>query len=102
MLSSKMSENTEKLTDEEASKQSGILVIFRFILIPLLVVGGVVVLILLVGRTALQDKPVNDYLYDIRTGSQSERWQAAYQLATLLASQKKDYAEQARKQLPEI
>ena len=89
-------------TKEEELKEKSILVLFRFILVPLVVVGIVVFIIIIFGQMALKEKSVSDYLYDIRTGSQSERWQAAYQLSTLLANPKKDYTEQARKQLPEI
>lgn len=93
---------TELQTEEEERKEKGILVVFRFILIPLVVVGIVVGIILLFGQVALKEKSVKDYLYDIRTGSQSERWQAAYQLSNMLANSKKDYAADAKRELPEI
>jgi HEAT repeat protein len=99
-------ENPEKPSIEtneaEEQKQKGILIIFRFILVPLILVGIVVFIIVLFGQMALKDKSVRDYLYDIRTGSQSERWQAAYHLSNLLANPKKDYASEARAELPEI
>jgi HEAT repeat protein len=89
-------------TQEEQEKEKNILVVFRFILVPLVVVGIVVFIIVIFGQMALKEKSVSDYLYDIRTGSQSERWQAAYHLSNLLANSKKDYEGQARKQLPEM
>jgi len=92
----------QMLQEEEQKKEAGILVVFRFILVPLIVVGVVVFLIVLFGQMALREKTVRDYLYDIRTGSQSERWQAAYHLSNLLANPKKDYETEARKQLPEM
>jgi len=92
----------QTLQEEEQKKEAGILVVFRFILVPLIVVGVVVFLIVLFGQMALREKTVRDYLYDIRTGSQSERWQAAYHLSNLLANPKKDYETEARKQLPEM
>jgi HEAT repeat protein len=99
-------ENQEKPVVEsneiEEQKQKGILIIFRFILVPLILVGIVVFIIVLFGQMALKDKSVRDYLYDIRTGSQSERWQAAYHLSNLLANPKKDYESEARTELPEI
>src|SRR5688500_10593672 len=67
-----------------------------------MVVGVVIFVIVLFGNLALKEKSVKDYLYDIRSGSKSERWQAAYHLSNLLANPKKDYEEQARKNLPEI
>src|SRR6185503_5394763 len=90
------------IPEEVEQKEKGILIIFRFILVPLLVVGVVVFIIVLFGQMALKEKSVKDYLYDIRTGSQSERWQAALQLANLIANPKKDYRTEARQQLPEI
>ena len=86
----------------EEQKEKKILVLFRFVFVPLMVVGVVIFIIVLFGNLALQEKSVKDYLYDIRSGSKSERWQAAYHLSNLLANPKKDYEEQARKQLPEI
>lgn len=87
---------------EEQRKEKGILVLFRFVVVPLILVGFIVFLILLFGNMALKEKSVRDYLYDIRTGSQSERWQAAYHLSNLLASPTKDYRSEAKKELPEM
>lgn len=92
----------EDMPPEEETKEKGILTVFRFILIPLVVVGIVVFIIVIFGQMALKEKSVRDYLYDIRTGSQSERWQAAYQLSNMLANPKKDYESDARKELPEM
>lgn len=86
----------------EEQKEKKILILFRFVLVPLIVVGVVIFIIVLFGNLALKEKSVKDYLYDIRSGSKSERWQAAYHLSNLLANPKKDYEEQARKNLPEI
>lgn len=102
-----MEDNQEKLlldtqSEEEEKKQKGILVLFRFVLVPLLLVGVVIFVIVLFGQMALKQKSVRDYLYDIRTGSQSERWQAAYHLSNLLANPKKDYVTEAKKEIPEI
>jgi HEAT repeat protein len=91
-----------EISGDEEKKEKGILIIFRFVLVPLILVGIVVFIIVLFGQMALKQKSVRDYLYDIRTGSQSERWQAAYHLSNLLANPNKDYAEEARKELPEI
>lgn len=88
--------------EDSGDKEKKILVIFRFVLVPLIVVGVVVFIIVLFGNLALKEKSVKDYLYDIRSGSKSERWQAAYHLSNLLANPEKDYEEQARKNLPEI
>lgn len=94
---------TQQEPDQETTQQEkGILVIFRFILIPLILVGIIVFVIVIFGQMALKEKSVKDYLYDIRTGSQSERWQAAYHLSNLLANPKQDYRSEARKQLPEM
>ena len=95
-------EITPQGTSEEQQKEKSILVLFRFILVPLVVVGIVVFVIVIFGQMALKEKSVSDYLYDIRTGSQSERWQAAYHLSNLLANPKKDYESEARRHLPEM
>jgi HEAT repeat protein len=87
---------------EEQRQEKGILVLFRFVVVPLILVGFIVFLILLFGNMALKEKSVRDYLYDIRTGSQSERWQAAYHLSNLLASPTRDYRSEAKKELPEM
>jgi HEAT repeat protein len=94
----------QKITEEEKQeeKERSVLILFRFVLVPLIVVGIVVFLIVLFGQMALREKSVSDYLYDIRTGSQSERWQAAYHLSNLLANPKKNYTTEARKHLPEM
>ena len=95
-------EKIDQQPEDNGGKEKKILIIFRFVLVPLLVVGVVVVIIVLFGNLALKEKSVKDYLYDIRSGSKSERWQAAYHLSNLLANPKKDYEEEARKNLPEI
>jgi HEAT repeat protein len=95
-------ENLVQQTEENGGKEKKILILFRFVLVPLIVVGVVVFIIVLFGNLALKEKSVKDYLYDIRSGSKSERWQAAYHLSNLLANPNKDYEEQARKNLPEI
>lgn len=87
---------------EEQRKEKGIRILFRFVVVPLILVGIIVFVIVLFGNMALKEKSVRDYLYDIRTGSQSERWQAAYHLSNLLASPSHDYRSDARKELPEI
>lgn len=88
--------------EEEQRKEKGILLIFRFIVVPLVLVGIVVFIVVLFGNIALKQKTVRDYVYDIKTGSQSERWQAAYHLSSLLSNTKKDYRSEARNLLPEI
>src|SRR5215471_18354617 len=95
-------ETMDQQPEENGGKEKKILIIFRFVLVPLLVVGVVIFIIVIFGNLALKEKSVKDYLYDIRTGSKSERWQAAYHLSNLLANPKKDYEEEARKNLPEI
>jgi HEAT repeat protein len=102
MTEEKLERPENQQDEEEEQKEKGILIVFRFILVPLMVVGIVVFIITLFGQMALKEKSVSDYLYDIKTGSQSERWQAAYHLSNLLANPKKDDVTEARKQLPEI
>ena len=102
MTEEKSSQSEQVPPEGEESKERGVLVVFRFIVIPLIVVGIVVLIIALFGQIALKEKSVSDYLYDIKTGGQSERWQAAYHLSNLLANPKKDYVTEARKHLPEI
>jgi HEAT repeat protein len=103
---SQMEENQEKevvkTEAEEERKEKSILLIFRFILVPLVIVGIVVFIVVLFGSVALKQKSVRDYVFDIKTGSQSERWQAAYHLSSLLSNTKKDYRSEAKNLLPEI
>ena len=95
-------ERIDQQPEENGGKEKKILIIFRFVMVPLLVVGVVIFIIVIFGNLALKEKSVKDYLYDIRSGSKTERWQAAYHLSNLLANPKKDYEEEARKNLPEI
>lgn len=65
-------------------KQSPRTVLFQFVLFPLGIVVIAVLIFLLFGRLANDEQSIPDYLNQIRSGSQHERWQAAYQLSKSL------------------
>jgi HEAT repeat protein len=68
----------------------------QFFLIPLLVVGAV--LLIYIGFRSLlgDDRSVEEYLVDIRSGGSNRRWPAAYELSRLMADPEFVRKEQAK------
>jgi len=62
--------------------------VYRLFFIPLLIVIVSVGLFYLFGRMTFQTKNPDDFLYEIKTGGESKKWQAAYGLAGLLITEK--------------
>lgn len=62
----------------------------RLFLVPLAVVTVSVLVFLLFGLVASDRKTAADYINEIRSGTESRRWQAAYELANWLASRSAD------------
>jgi HEAT repeat protein len=59
-------------------------ILFQFVFFPLGIVCVAVAVFLLFGKLASDEQSIPDYLNQIRSGSQHERWQAAYQLSKSL------------------
>lgn len=62
--------------------------VYRLFFIPLLIVIVSVGLFYLFGRMTIQTKKADDFLYEIKTGGESKKWQAAYGLAGMLITEK--------------
>lgn len=67
------------------SKRSGLgVIVHSFFVVPLLI--AVLAVLVIAGVSILSSEPADalDYLSDVRTGGQTRRWQAAFDLSTLL------------------
>ena len=64
------------------------LLIAQFFLFPLIIIAICVGIFLLFGYLTYEQRTPRDYLTDIRTGSETRRWQAAFELSNLVSSQK--------------
>jgi HEAT repeat protein len=79
----------DKLVEREATARKPLTtapaIAVQFFLIPLLVVGATV--LVYVGFRSLlgEDRSVEEYLTDIRSGGSNRRWPAAYELSRLMA-----------------
>ncbi len=60
--------------------------VFRFFLLPLLVVGTAVGVFWLFSRITFERRTPADYLQEVRGGTASRRWQAAFELSRSLPS----------------
>jgi HEAT repeat protein len=67
--------------EEETPKTSGARLALRFFLVPLLVVVTAVGIFLLVNVMTFERRTARDYLSEVRGGSASRRWQAAFELS---------------------
>lgn len=82
------------MTDHSADvpKESSRTIIFQFVVFPLGVVLIGVLIFFLFGKLASDEQTIPDYLNEVRSGGQRERWQAAYQLSQLInAGEAKKY-----------
>lgn len=68
----------------DVPKESPKTILFQFVVFPLGIVCIAVFIFLLFGKLASDEQSIPDYLNQIRSGSQHERWQAAYQLSKSL------------------
>src|ERR1043165_1985195 len=65
------------------------LLIAQFFLFPLIIIAICVGIFLLFGYLTYEQKTAQEYLKDVRTGSElCCRWQSAYELSNIIASQK--------------
>jgi hypothetical protein len=69
----------------EPAKRSGLgVIVHSFFVVPLLI--AVLAVLVIAGVSLLSSEPADamDYLEDVRTGGQRDRWKAAFDLSTLL------------------
>src|SRR5499427_7401163 len=65
------------------------LLIAQFFLFPLIIIAICVGIFLLFGYLTYEQKTPQEYLNDVRTGSElCCRWQSAYELSNMISSQK--------------
>ena len=65
-------------------KESPKTILFQFVVFPLGIVAIAVGIFFLFGKLASDEQTIPDYLNEVRSGGQRERWQAAYQLSQLI------------------
>jgi HEAT repeat protein len=79
----------DKLVEREAGARkplnSAPAIAVQFFLIPLLVVGATVLVYIGFRGLLSEDRSVEEYLTDIRSGGSNRRWPAAYELSRLMA-----------------
>jgi len=73
---------------EEEDARPTSLVIAQFFIIPLIVIGVCVGLFVMFGLLTGENRSAADYLNEIRSGSKTRRYQAAYELSKILAYEK--------------
>lgn len=64
------------------------LLIAQFFLFPLIIIAICIGIFLLFGYLTYQQTSPQEYLKDIRTGSERSRWQSAYELSNVVSTQK--------------
>lgn len=89
---------------EEEKSQSVFNLVMRFFTIPLMIVAVCIAVFYLFGRIAYEKKGIDDYLTEIKTGSASRRWQAAYELSKRINREevKKNQGEMIARELTQI
>jgi HEAT repeat protein len=79
----------DKLAEREAGARKPLntapAIAVQFFLIPLLVVGATVLVYIGFRSLLSDDRSVEEYLTDIRSGGSNRRWPAAYELSRLMA-----------------
>jgi HEAT repeat protein len=78
---------------EEEDERPGYLIIAQFFIIPLVVIAVCVGLFVMFGLMTGDSRSASDYLNEIRSGSKTRRYQAAYELSKIL-TYKKDLAKE--------
>src|SRR5262249_15863132 len=65
------------------------LLIAQFFLFPLIIIVNCIVIFLLFGYLTYEQKSAQEYLNDVRSGSElCCRWQSAYELSNIISTQK--------------
>ncbi len=75
----------EDLAEE---KKPTSLLVAQFFLFPLIIIAICVGIFLLFGYLTYEQRNARDYLNEIRTGSDTRRWQAAYELSNIITTEK--------------
>jgi HEAT repeat protein len=75
----------EDLVEE---KKPTSLLIAQFFLFPLIIIGICVGIFLLFGYLTYEQRNPQDFLNEIRAGSETRRWQAAYELSNIISTDK--------------
>ena len=75
----------EDLVEE---KKPASLLVAQFFLFPLIIIAICVGIFLLFGYLTYEQRSPREYLNEIRTGSETRRWQAAYELSNIISSEK--------------
>ncbi len=81
-----MSEEQNQVDEQQDSPYNSVM---RLFLIPLLIVTISVGMFYAFGFITFKTKTVQDYLVEIKTGSDNKKWQAAYSMAGLLVTEDK-------------
>ncbi|MBI4397573.1 MAG: HEAT repeat domain-containing protein, partial [Candidatus Omnitrophica bacterium] len=89
-------------TDSSSKPPSALNTVYRLFLIPLMIVVVSVGLFYWFGRMTFETKSPEDFLYEIKTGGDSRKWQAAYSLAGLLITEKNISEENKKEYTKEI
>jgi len=72
-------------TPEEAGeRQTTPFLVLQFFIFPMAIVAVCVTVFVVFGLIASEGKSARDYLYEVRTGGQNRRWQAAFELSKVL------------------
>jgi len=82
--------------EEPEKSQSVMSLVMRFFTIPLIIVVLCIGVFYFFGKIAYDKKTIDDYINEIKTGSASRRWQAAYELSKRI-NQKRLKGEQGEK-----
>jgi HEAT repeat protein len=90
----------DKLVEREAAARNPLAtapaIAVQFFLIPLLVVGATVLVYVGFRGLLSEDRSVEEYLIDIRSGGSNRRWPAAYELSRLMSDPAFAQKEQAK------
>lgn len=74
----------EELDSPPPERQTTPFLLLQFFIFPMAIVAVCVTVFVLFGLIAAERKTARDYLSEIRSGSSTTRWQAAYALSSLL------------------
>jgi HEAT repeat protein len=78
--------------EEASERQTTPFLVLQFFIFPMAIVAVCVTVFVVFGLIASEGKSARDYLGEVRSGGQSRRWQAAFELSKVLQAKKKDPA----------
>jgi HEAT repeat protein len=82
-------------------RQTTPFLVLQFFIFPMAIVAVCVTVFVIFGLIAAEGKTARDYLSEVRTGSANRRWQAAFELSTVLQT-KREAAVKDERFVPEI